>query len=76
MSRPKFTKEIPFHEVGDVFELVGFGGTEKRTFRVLKTEGALAEIIEVKEGKNKRGRPLKVLMVENYQEPEFFGLQF
>lgn len=76
MSRIKFTEEIPMHETGDVFELVGFGGTAKKTFKVLSTEGATATISEVIDGKCKRGRPMKVLMVEDFKEPEYFEIPF
>lgn len=75
MSRIKFTQQIPFHEVGERFSLVGFGGTARREYEVIKTDGAVAYIVEIKDGKRKRGRPTRVEMVENYKEPEFFGVE-
>jgi hypothetical protein len=78
MARNKFTLNISFHNVGDVFEVVGFGGTEKRSFEILKVEGALAEMIRVGPETHKRfkGRPLKVVMLEDFKEPEFFEVPF
>jgi hypothetical protein len=72
MSRPKFAQEIGFHEVGEEFDLVGYGGTSQRRYKVLKTEGAKAEIIEVVNGKPKKGRPMHVLMVENFVPLQLF----
>jgi len=78
MSRNKFTETISFHEVGDKFELVGFGGIEKRWFEVLKVEGALAEIIRLHPDTKLRfnGRPMKVVMSQDFQEPEYFEIPF
>ncbi len=75
MSRPKFATEIPFHKRGDKFELIGNGGTEKRIYEVLRTEGAVADITEIKNGKRRNGRPMRVLMVEDYVAPEFLGAE-